>query len=106
MYVAENGYLPKDWDWAASPLTVGFPSLPYLVSSSKGGICDLITRGAPPPPRTAPNFGDVRRVNPDADSLLRVAADLVNSPDQLHVSAGIRAPPCGSETATAGFPSL
>ena len=22
-YVAENGYLPKDWDWAASPLAVG-----------------------------------------------------------------------------------
>ena len=106
MYVAENGYLPKDWDWAASPLTVGFPSLPYLVSSSMGGICDLITRGAPPLPRTAPNFGDVQKVNPDADSSLRAAADLVDSPDQMHVSADIRAPPCCSEAAAAGFPTL
>ena len=92
-YVAENGYLPKDWDWAASPLTVGFPSLPYLVSLSEGGICDLVTRGAPPLPCTTPNFGDVRKVNPDADSLLRVAADPVDSPGQVHVSADIRAPP-------------
>ena len=92
MYVAENGYLPKDWDWAASPLTVGFPSPSYLASSSMGGICDLITRGAPPLPPTAPNFGDVQKVNPDADSSSRAAADLANSPNQIHVSAEIRAP--------------
>ena len=92
-YVAENGYLPKDWDWAASPLAAGFPSLPYLVSSTMGGICDLITRGAPPLPRTAPNFGNVPSVSPDADSSLRAASDIVNSPDRAQVSAEIRAPP-------------
>ena len=43
--------------------------------------------------RTAPNFGDAQKVNPDADFLLRAAADSVNSPDQIHVSADIRAPP-------------
>ena len=32
-------------------------------------------------------------MNPDADSLLRVAADLANSPGQMHVSANIWAPP-------------
>ena len=71
-----------------------------------GGICDLIPRGAPPHPRTAPIFGGAQKVNPDGDSFLLVAADLANSPDQVHVSGDIRAPPCGSETATAGFPSL
>ena len=58
-----------------------------------GGICDLVTRGAPPLPRTAPNFGGAPKVKPDADSLLRVAADLVNSPDRIQVSAEIRVPP-------------
>ena len=93
MYVAENGYLPRDLDWAASPLTVGIPSPPYLVSSSMGGICDVITRGAPPIPRTAPNFEDAPKMNPDAASMLRVAEGLANSPDQAHVSDEIRAPP-------------
>ena len=84
-YASENGYLTKDWDWAASPLSAVFPSLPYLVFCSMGDICDLFARCAPPFPRTAPNFGGALKVKPDADSLLRVAADLV--------SAGIRAPP-------------
>ena len=92
-YVAEDGYLSKDWDWAASPLTVVFPSLPYLVSSSMGCICELITRGAPPLPRTAPNFGGAPTVNPDADSLLRAASNLVDAPDRAKVHAEIRVPP-------------
>ena len=58
-----------------------------------GGICDLITRGAPPLPRTAPNFGGAPKVNPDADSLLRVASDLVDSPNRTQVSAEDRVPP-------------
>ena len=72
------------------------PSLlvsPPIVSSSMRGIRDLISRDAPPLPRAAPNFGDAQVVDPDADSLLRVAADLVNSPDQVHVSGDIRPPP-------------
>ena len=88
-----NGYLPKDWDWAASALSVGFPSLPYLVSSSSGGRCYLITRGAPPIPRTVPNFEDALKVNPNTNSLKRVAAGLLNSSDQTQVSGNIRAPP-------------
>ena len=64
-FVAGNGYLPKDRDWAASPLSAGSPSLPYFVSSSMGGICDLITRGAPPP-RTAPNAPEAPILSPPA----------------------------------------
>ena len=52
-YVAENGYLPKDWDWAAPTLTGRSPLLLYFVSSSMGGICDLISGGAPPLHRAA-----------------------------------------------------
>ena len=91
--MAETEYLPKDWDWAASPLTTGFPSLPYLVSSTIGGICDLIARDAPPLPRSAPNSGDVPKEHPDADSLLRAASDLVDTPDRAQASAAIRVPP-------------
>ena len=58
-----------------------------------GGICDLITLGAPPLLRTAPSFGDAPKVNPDADSLLRAASGLVDSPDRAQASAEIRAPP-------------
>ena len=92
-YVAEKGYLPKDWDWAASPLNVGFPSLPHLVSSRMGNICDLISRGAPFLPRSAPNFGGAPMVHPDADSPLHVASNLANSPDRTKVRPEIRAPP-------------
>ena len=62
---------------------------PRRVNWTRGGICDP---WCPPSPPTAPNFGDVQKVNPDADSLLRVAADLANSPDLLHVPPEIRAP--------------
>ena len=61
------------------------------------GVCDLITRGAPPLRRTAPNFGGAPKVRPDADSLLRVAADLVDSPDRIQGSAEIRVPPAAPE---------
>ena len=92
-YVAETGYLPKDWRWEASSLNAGFPSLPYLVSSLVGGICDLISRGAPPLPRTAPNLADAPTMNPDANSLLHVASNLVDPPDRTTVRAEIRVPP-------------
>ena len=92
-YVAENGYLPKDWRWAASLLNVGFPSLPPLVSSPMGGICDSVPRGAPRLPRTAPNFAGAPMVNPDANSLLHVASNLADSPDRTRGRAEVRAPP-------------
>ena len=91
--MAGNGYLPKDWDWAASSLSVNFPPLPYLVSSSIGGIRDLITRGASPLPRTAPDFADVPLVKPHADSLLNVASNLVAPTDRTTVRAESRVPP-------------
>ena len=92
-YVAGNGYLPKDWDWAASSLSVKFPPLPHLVSLSMGGICDLITQGDPPLHRTAPNSADAPMVNPDANSLLHAASKLLNSPDRAAAHAEIRVPP-------------
>ena len=92
-YVAEHGCLPKDWDRAASPLSVNFPPLPFLVSTSSGGICDLVTRGAPPLPRTAPVFADGPLVKPNADSLSNVASNLVAPPDRAAARAEIRVPP-------------
>ena len=58
-----------------------------------GGICDLIARGAPPLPRTSPNFRGALMANPDAGPMLRVASDLAQSPDRAKVHAEIRAPP-------------
>ena len=85
-YVAENGYLPKDWDWAASTLNVHLPPLPYLVSSSMDGICDLVTGDAPPPRRTAP-------CGNHAETLLNVTSNLPASVDRATVREEIRAPP-------------
>ena len=92
-YVAENGYLPKDWDWAASSPSAHFPPLPYLVSSSMGGICDLITSGVPPLRRAVPDSADVPLVTPSAETLLHVAADLAASADRATARAEIRVPP-------------
>ena len=57
-YVSTSGCLPKDWDWAASALSIDYPPLPYLARSPLGGICDVQTGGLPPLRRTAPDFAD------------------------------------------------
>ena len=62
-YVKENQYLPKNWDWAASTLTVDFPELPYLVSASEGGICDYLSSQLPPLKRSVPDMSGLPEVN-------------------------------------------
>ena len=66
MYVSENGYLPRDWDGAASAPNFHFPPLPYLAPAADGGICDLISGGLPSLQRTVPDFADVPIVDVDA----------------------------------------
>ena len=90
-YVAANGYLPKDRDLAASTLNVQFPPLLPLVSSSMGGICDLITGGAPPIHRTAPGFADAPMAPSNADTLLNVTPNLPASADRAAVREETRA---------------
>ena len=92
-YVAENGYLPKDWDWAASTINVRFPPLPRPVSSPMGGIRDSITSGVRPLRRTAPDFADVPLVAPNSDTLLNVTSNLPASAKRATARAEIRVPP-------------
>ena len=92
-YVAGNGYLPKDWDWAASTLNVHPPPLPYLVSSSMGGICVLISGGVPPLRRAVPNFADVPAAPSNEDTVVNVAADLPEPVNRATARQEIRVPP-------------
>ena len=65
-YVAENKYLPRDWDWAASTLQIRFPPLPYLVPSRQGGICDFLMYGLPTLQRSVPNIASIPEAGLDA----------------------------------------
>ena len=87
-----GGTLPKDWDRAAWTLTVHLPLLPYLVSTSTGGICDLVTGGVPLLRRTAPHFADAPLAPSNADSLLTVAPNLPASADRATAREEIRVP--------------
>ena len=58
-YVAENKYLPRDWDWAASTLQIRFPPLPYLAPPRQGGICDSLMYGLPTWQRSVPNIASI-----------------------------------------------
>ena len=58
-YVAEDKYLPRDWDWAAATLNIRFPPLPYLAPAEQGGICDFLAYGLPILQRSVPNIAGV-----------------------------------------------
>ena len=58
-YVAENKYLPRDWDWAAATLQIRFPPLPYLAPAAQGGICDYLTCGLPTLQRSVPKIAGI-----------------------------------------------
>ena len=70
-YVAENKYLPRDWDWAASTLNIRFPKLPYLVPTDQGGICDFLMYGLPTLQRSVPDVASVPKAGLDAMGNLR-----------------------------------
>ena len=76
-YVKANGYLPKNWDWAASTLSAGFPELPYLASASEGGICDFLSGNLPPLKRSVPHMSGIPEVNLDPEG---GRSTLVNMP--------------------------
>ena len=65
-YVAENKYLPRDWDWAASTLNIRFPPLPYSVPTNQGGICDFLMYGLPTLQRSVPNIASIPEAGLDA----------------------------------------
>ena len=58
-YVAENKYLPKDWDWSATTLQIRYPPLPYLVPASQGGICDYLMYDLPALQQSVPNIAGI-----------------------------------------------
>ena len=97
--VAENGYLPKDWDSTASTLSTYYPRFPYLFSSSMGGICDLVAGDVPPLRRTVPDFAGVPLVTPNAENLSDlppnplVCADGITLRDDLRVPSATPKPP-------------
>ena len=66
VYVAENKYLPRDWDWGASTLNIRFPPLPYLAPADQGGICDFLMYGLPTLQRSVPNIASVPEAGLDA----------------------------------------
>ena len=61
-YMNENGYLPRDWDWAASTLSICYPTLPYLTPLSSGGICDLLSSNLMPLYRSVPDTSGIPEV--------------------------------------------
>ena len=98
-YAPANGYLPKDWDWAASTLNFHYPPLPYSVPSSLSGICDLQAGWLPPPRRTAPDFADAPVAPVDTATLGQVADNCPENAQPVVAQYEIRAP-----TATAKPP--
>ena len=58
-----------------------------------GGICDLITSGAPLLHRTVPDFADAPLVASNAETLLHVASELAASADRAAARAEFRVPP-------------
>ena len=65
-YVAENKYLPKDWDWSAMTLQIRYPPLPYLLPVSQGGICDYLMYDLPALQQSVPNIAGIPEAGLDA----------------------------------------
>ena len=64
-YVNDNGYLPRERDWAASTLQICYPTLPYLTPIASGGICDILMNDMPSLHRSVPDTSGIPEVRVD-----------------------------------------